>query len=168
MIQKIISIIIFMVIGTILIYPKETKTEEIHIGKSDIPTYQVKLEGAFLIERTFTFFEPKSMSEILGYGLGYDGDVDLSKVNLNEVVWKSRTVVITPIGPVEGSPLVKININQANFKDLLNIPGMTETRAASLIVYREANGHFKSIDDLVFVKNIGPVTLEKIRPHITI
>jgi competence protein ComEA len=166
--QKIITIIIFMIIGVILVYPKERKAEEIHIGKTDIPTYQVKLEGPFMIERTFTFFEPKPLSEILNYGLGYDGDVDLSKLNFNEVIQKSRTISISHIKSNDATPHVKVNINQANFKELLNIPGMTETRAASLIIYREANGHFKSIDDLIHVKNIGPVTLEKIRPHITI
>jgi competence protein ComEA len=166
--QKIISTIIFMMIGTVLVYPKERVVEEIHIGKTEIPSYQIKLEGPFMIERSFTFFEPKPLSEILHYGLGYEGDVDLSKFNLNEVIQKSRTISISQVNQNEVISYVKVNINQANFKDLLNIPGMTETRAASLIIYREANGRFKSIDELIHVKNIGPVTLEKIRPHITI
>mgnify|MGYP000941994927 CR=1 FL=1 len=36
---------------------------------------------------------------------------------------------------------------------------MTETRAASLIIYREQYGDFNHIDDLINVKNIGSVTL---------
>ena len=45
---------------------------------------------------------------------------------------------------------------------------MTETRAASLIIYREQYGDFNHIDDLINVKNIGSVTLEKIKPYITL
>jgi len=45
---------------------------------------------------------------------------------------------------------------------------MTETRAASLVVYREAHGYFQSIDDLINVKYIGAVTLENIKPYITL
>jgi len=37
-----------------------------------------------------------------------------------------------------------------------------------LIIYREANGDFMTIDELINVKHIGPVTLENIRPHITV
>jgi DNA uptake protein ComE-like DNA-binding protein len=49
---------------------------------------------------------------------------------------------------------------------LLEIPYMTETRAASLIVYREANGPFLHFEELLNVKHIGPVTLENIKPYI--
>lgn len=157
-----------MIIGCVLVYPNEEKTEEVHIGKPDILSYQIKLEGDFVIERTFTFFEPKPLSEILSYGMGYTGEVDLSSFNLNEMIFKSRTIHVKRIDHDLHEHITKININQASFKELLQIPGITETRAASLIIYREANGHFKTIDDLILVKNIGPVTLEKIRPYIEI
>jgi DNA uptake protein ComE-like DNA-binding protein len=45
---------------------------------------------------------------------------------------------------------------------------MTETRAASLIIYREAHGDFKHLDELLLVKYIGVVTLEKIKPYLTL
>ena len=64
--------------------------------------------------------------------------------------------------------MIQININQANFKTLITIPHMTESRAAALIIYREAHGKFQSIDDLIHVKHIGTATLEKIRPYVTI
>lgn len=39
--------------------------------------------------------------------------------------------------------------------------------AARIVDYRTANGPFRSVEDLVNVKGIGPRTLEKLRPLVT-
>ncbi|MFO1351129.1 MAG: helix-hairpin-helix domain-containing protein [Gammaproteobacteria bacterium] len=61
-----------------------------------------------------------------------------------------------------------ININTASAKELDDgIKGVGPVLAARIVKYREENGPFKSIDDLVNVKGIGPATLDKIRGQIT-
>lgn len=46
--------------------------------------------------------------------------------------------------------------------------GIGKVKAEAIIHDREKNGPFKSIDDLVRVKGIGPATLEKNRAKITV
>jgi len=166
--QTCIGIILFVVLGWILFFPKKQNDMMVHQSKQEIDSYQVRLEGAFNISRTFVFFEPKSVDEILKMGYGYTDTVDLSQFTYSEMIGKNRVFNVKSV-QIETEPSIqKININQANFKTLISIPHMTESRAAALIIYREAHGKFNTIDDLIHVKYIGTSTLEKIRPYIFI
>ncbi|HEM5070384.1 TPA: helix-hairpin-helix domain-containing protein [Streptococcus suis] len=61
-----------------------------------------------------------------------------------------------------------VNLNTATEADLQTISGIGAKRAADIIAYREANGGFKSVDDLNNVSGIGDKTLESIRPYVTV
>ncbi|WP_029186500.1 helix-hairpin-helix domain-containing protein [Streptococcus suis] len=62
----------------------------------------------------------------------------------------------------------KVNLNTATEADLQTISGIGAKRAADIIAYREANGGFKSVDDLNNVSGIGNKTMESIRPYVTV
>ena len=59
-----------------------------------------------------------------------------------------------------------ININTAQKQDLIQLPNVGVVTAERIMRYREDFGSFKSADDLLKVKGIGPKTLEKILPKI--
>lgn len=61
-----------------------------------------------------------------------------------------------------------ININTADQKTLTTLPGIGEAKANDIIKYRNANGGFKSIDEIKNVSGIGSSTFEKIKNLITI
>jgi len=61
-----------------------------------------------------------------------------------------------------------VNINTAGKAELETVTGIGPSMAGNIIAYREANGDFESIDDLVNVTRIGPATVEKLRPQITV
>ncbi|HEL9642666.1 TPA: helix-hairpin-helix domain-containing protein [Streptococcus suis] len=62
----------------------------------------------------------------------------------------------------------KVNLNTATEADLQTISGIGAKRATDIIAYREANGGFKSVDDLNNVSGIGDKTMESIRPYVTV
>ncbi|MEG2645032.1 MAG: helix-hairpin-helix domain-containing protein, partial [Enterococcus sp.] len=62
----------------------------------------------------------------------------------------------------------KININTADASELQQLSGIGEKRAADIINYREANGSFQAIEDLMKVSGIGEKTLENLKDSITI
>ena len=65
-------------------------------------------------------------------------------------------------------PDKKININTALSGDLQLLPGIGQVTAERIIDYREQKGEFKSTDDIMSVKGIGPKKFEKIKNLITV
>jgi len=62
----------------------------------------------------------------------------------------------------------KININTADTTELQKLSGIGPGKAKSIIDYRNKNGPFRSVDDLLNVSGIGEKTLEKIRDEIVV
>lgn len=64
---------------------------------------------------------------------------------------------------------VPVDINKADADTLAaELTGIGDSKAAAIVAYREANGPFERVDDLVNVKGIGEKTLEKNRENLVI
>ncbi|MGM0766612.1 MAG: ComEA family DNA-binding protein [Pseudomonadota bacterium] len=61
-----------------------------------------------------------------------------------------------------------ININTADVETLASLNGIGQSKAEAIVAYREANGPFQSAADLVNVKGIGEVTVEKNASSLTV
>jgi competence protein ComEA len=61
-----------------------------------------------------------------------------------------------------------INLNTANQQELETLPGIGPVLAQEIIAYRELNGSFSDIDEILNVKGIGTVKYEQIRELITV
>ncbi len=162
------TIIVLMILGWVWLFPRREEVQMIHQAAVYPETFTIDISGAVSLPGKYVCFEPITMFEALKLGGEMLPDADLTGIVLSEVISSHRTIRIPSRLDESVTPSILININKASFKELITIPSMTETRAASLIVYREANGSFKSIDELIHVKHIGIATLEKIRPFVTI
>jgi competence protein ComEA len=56
-----------------------------------------------------------------------------------------------------------VNLNTATVEELDTLPGIGPVTAAAIVAWRDANGHFASVDQLGDVDGIGPARLEKLR-----
>ena len=61
-----------------------------------------------------------------------------------------------------------VNINTASAAQLDSLPGIGTTYAQRIIDYRQANGPFKTIDEIQNIKGIGPATFAKLKDQITV
>ncbi len=61
-----------------------------------------------------------------------------------------------------------INLNNASAEELQKVNGVGPVMANKIIKFREANGGFKSIDDLYNVSGIGEKTFDNIKSSFTI
>lgn len=62
----------------------------------------------------------------------------------------------------------KVNINTASVDELTQLKGIGSAYAHAIIEYREAQGPFQALEDLMKVKGIGPKTFEAIKDDIEI
>lgn len=62
----------------------------------------------------------------------------------------------------------RIDLNQAELSQLMTLPGIGEAKAQSIIDYREQNGKFKSIEDVMKVDGIKDGLFQKIKDKITV
>lgn len=59
-----------------------------------------------------------------------------------------------------------VDINTADVAELGELPQVGPNLARRMIEHRERHGPFRTFDDLLRVKGIGPKTLEALRPHV--
>ena len=61
-----------------------------------------------------------------------------------------------------------VNINQADVKDLMTLPGIGEAKATAIIAYRKEHGKFKSKEELMNITGIKTGLYAKIKDYIKV
>lgn len=61
-----------------------------------------------------------------------------------------------------------INVNTATVEQLKLLPPVNDTIARNIVAYRNSNGPFESMDDLVKVKGVTRTLLDDIRPFLAL
>lgn len=116
---------------------------------------------------------------------GLRADADPDRVNLAAPIEDGQRVVVPAVGqepPAEvaaapvgasagaagtpgGSP---IDLNRATAQELESLPGVGPATAAAIISHREAEGPFRSVEDLLDVRGIGEAKLESMRDLVVV
>ena len=65
-------------------------------------------------------------------------------------------------------PSLIVNINTAGPTELQQLPGIGERTAARIVEYRQKNGPFKKIEELMNVQGIGEKSFLKLRTQLTV
>lgn len=65
-------------------------------------------------------------------------------------------------------PAAPVNLNTATSEELQTVPGIGPATAEKILQMRKNYGAFKSVDDLLAIKGIGPKRLEKMRKYLTV
>ncbi|MCR4587789.1 MAG: helix-hairpin-helix domain-containing protein [Lachnospiraceae bacterium] len=62
----------------------------------------------------------------------------------------------------------QVNLNTATLEQLCTLPGVGETRARSILAYRETHGDFSKIEDIMKVSGIKDGLFQQIKDRITV
>jgi competence protein ComEA len=68
-----------------------------------------------------------------------------------------------PGGSAPPSPEAPLDLNTATADQLDALPGIGPATAAAIVGYRERDGPFRAVDDLLEVRGIGPAKLDAVR-----
>lgn len=104
---------------------------------------------------------------------GFTDAADQAQLNLARFVVDGEQIVVPVIGETPaGAPGVtaqgKVNINTADEAALDTLPRVGPAMAARIIAWREANGRFTAIEDLMNVTGIGDKTFEGLKDLVTV
>jgi competence protein ComEA len=61
-----------------------------------------------------------------------------------------------------------IDLNKASENQLMEIPGIGPALAKRIVEFRDENGDFQRVEDLLKIRGIGEKSFQKIRPHVTV
>ncbi len=78
---------------------------------------------------------------------------------------KESVDVIQQTNPAESG---KVNINTASVSLLQTLPNIGSVLAQRIVEYRDENGKYSALEDLLLVEGIGEKRLEEIREYITV
>ncbi len=154
-----VFLVVAVIVGGVMLATKHSKSQpsEIVLAQAE-PSQQsgeVYIGGAVANPGIYSLEEGDTLQTLL-LDVGIEPDADLSHIEIYI--------------PCEGEASLpqKIDLNRADPWLLEALPGIGETRAQAIVDYRNENGSFKRIEDLLQVKGIGQGTLEKIKDYITV
>ena len=84
------------------------------------------------------------------------------------VVPTQEEAALFPSGSGSGSSAGLVNINTASREELMQLPGIGETRAEAILNYRQEQGRFQTIEDIMKVDGIKEASFEKLKELITV
>lgn len=140
----------------------------------------VHVTGAVINPGVYSLAEGSRVFHAVEKAGGHLEDADLERINLAQPLYDGQPVYVPNIGerdissadmgesPAGDPSAAKININTAGKAQLETLPGIGGVKAQNILSYREKNGPFQSIDELINVNGIGAKILEGMRDYITI
>ncbi|HEM6237816.1 TPA: helix-hairpin-helix domain-containing protein [Streptococcus suis] len=162
----------------------QEQTEETSTEASEEPIQLViDIKGAVVKPGLYTLEADARVNDAVEAAGGLTSQADPKSINLAQklsdeavVYVASKDENISVVASTTASSAMSqeekstslVNLNTATEADLQTISGIGSKRAADIIAYREANGGFKSVDDLNNVSGIGDKTMESIRPYVTV
>lgn len=152
-----------IIAGGVILLSRSGGSERIEI---DVPavssTFEVYLSGAIDDEGIYTFSQDSSLQDVLG---GTAGIEDTGPVKLRIRVLGAGE---DPFDEGQAEQDTRININTAGIEELDTLWGIGSARAQAIVDYRNQNGPFRHVDELINVSGIGSAILESIRDEITV
>jgi comEA protein len=76
-----------------------------------------------------------------------------------------RISLNTALAPATGA---LVDVNAATATELEALPGIGARTAAAIVDYREKNGPFKKVEELMNVKGIGEKSFLRLKPLVTV
>ena len=153
--------------------------QEESVQEPEIKIY-VHICGAVNNPDVYATNENSRLYELVKLAGGFTNDAAKNYINQATVLTDGQQIYIptkdevedmefqTPINESKETENEKININQASKEELMTLTGIGESKANSIIDYRQKNGNFKNIEGIMKISGIKDSVFSKISEDITV
>lgn len=149
-------------------------------NQKEIPIY-VYVCGAVNQTGVYALKEDARVYEAIECAGGLREDAATSAVNQAEIISDGQQIYIptqeeyesgitadTAVSSQSNSSDEKVHLNTATKEELTTLTGIGESRAESILAYREAHGSFQSVEELMNVEGIKEGIFQKIKEQIAL
>ncbi len=152
----------YLIIVLILVYFLYIKEpEKVYITEEcNINEIFVEVKGEVVQNGVFQVKENTRVITVIDLAGGFTDNADVLSVNLSARLHDEDVIVVEAM---EDKSHNFININTATLSELMSLPKLGESKAKAIITYREENGPFKTIEDIMNVPGIGESTFESFK-----
>lgn len=144
-------------------------------GEETTLTMAVHIVGCVEKPGVYYVDEGAIVNDVVKLAGGLTKDADVSVTNLARRVTDGMMITIYSKRQVaegntalEAGKQVQININTADKERLMSLPGIGESKATAIISYRNKNGGFKEIKEIMNISGIKEAVFNKIKDYITV
>ncbi|WP_082383096.1 ComEA family DNA-binding protein [Frigoribacterium sp. RIT-PI-h] len=151
------------------------------------PVVFVHVHGRVAAPGLYELAQGARVVDVVAAAGGFTADADQAAVNLARVLVDGEQLRVPAVGetvddgaagggdaaaggPVPGGGAAAgggaVDLNLADDAALQTLPGVGPATAAAILSWRDENGRFRSVDDLLGVPGIGPKTLEELRDRV--
>lgn len=132
----------------------------INMHKYQSESIKISVTGEVSKPGVYTLARYSTIDDLLDI-VDLNEDADLSTLNLTKTLKNGDAININSI-----KDKVLISINTGSVEQLDNLPGIGKSTAEKIIKYRDENGLFQNIEDLMLVEGIKSAKYEKIKDFI--
>jgi competence protein ComEA len=116
------------------------------------------------------------VNDVIQKAGGLTDEADETQVNLAQKVHDEMIIIISKTGEGGGTAGTgggiddagKVRINVADQGEIETLNGIGPSKAAAIIQYREENGLFQTVEDLLEISGVGQKTLDNIKDDLII
>ena len=165
-----------------IVIEKDVSTE----GEKNIQKIRVYVCGAVRNPDVYTLDPDVRMIDAVNAAGGFSEEAAEEYVNLAARIEDGQKIYIPTYEEIEQAPVDenetagssagenptgtggKVNINSADKATLMTLPGVGESKADKIIDYRQTNGGFKTVEDIMLVAGIKEGMYNKIKDFICV
>jgi len=140
-------------------------------SSASAPPIVVHLSGAVRREGVYRLKPGDRLLDLLALSGGALASADLSAINLAEPVKDGAKLFVPAKQSAVVDPPVRtarININSANAEQLDSLPGIGRSTAEKIVEYRQKNGPFARLEQIMEIPRFGKAKYERIKGQITL
>ena len=145
-----------------------------------LESYIVDIKGAVAKPGVYEVDSLARVHDVITLAGGLTDGADEARINLAQKVQDEMVIYVPEKGEdddvtnlvlatnVSKAGEQKVNVNQATKEEIETLPGIGPAKAQAIIEYRDENGPFQQVEDLLQVNGIGEKTLENLREYVAI